>query len=67
MPTIVAKCLEVVRDRDLEFIASYLGANGTMSATEEQRWMLIEGLAKLYPNEFIKAVGEFLYDCVEVA
>lgn len=67
MASIVEKCLEVVRGRELEFISSHLGASGTMSATEEQLWMLIEGLAKLYPQEFIEAVGVFLHDYVEVA
>lgn len=67
MASIVEKCLEVVKGRELEFIASHLGASGTMSATQEQLWMLIESLAKLYPNEFIQAVGLYLHDWVEVA
>ena len=67
MASIVDKCLEVVRGRELEFIASHLGANGTISATAEELWMLIEGLAKLYPQQFIEAVGVFLHDYVEVA
>ena len=67
MASIVEKCLEVVKGREIGFLACYLGANGTMSPTEEQLWMLIESFANSYPQEFIEAVGVFLHDFVEVA
>lgn len=67
MASIVEKCLAVIDGSEKEFITSLLGINGTWAPCCSDLDMLIASFAKCYPQEFIKAVGAYLYDSVEVA
>ena len=67
MPDIAEKCLKVVDGLEHEFICSLLRVNGTISPDCSDLDMLIDGFAKTYPEDFVKAVGAFLHDDVEVA
>ena len=67
MLSIVEKCLAVIDGSEKEFLASLLSINGTWAPCCSDLDMLIDGFAKNYPQEFIKAVGAYLYDSVEVA
>lgn len=65
MDSIFKNCLQIVRGNEKEFVMTFLGIEGSMSATLSDLDALIDGLATAHPQLFIKAVGTFLYNYEE--
>lgn len=66
MTSIVEKCKGVVVGAETEFIANCVGAEIPVGHVNECV-MLTEAFAQAFPADFVRAVGAFLHDAVEVA
>lgn len=66
MTSIVEKCKDVVVGAETEFIANCVGAE-IPEGHGNECVMLTEAFAQAFPADFVRAVGAFLHDCVEVA
>lgn len=65
MKSIVDKCREIVNGSETEFIGSVVGAE-VPSGRADDCVLLAEAFAQAFPDSFVRAVGAYLHDCVEV-
>ena len=68
MASIVEKCREVVKEREGEFLTMLVGNPAVyMIPTSAMTSVIVDSFAASEPQAFVEAVGQYLFENVEVA
>ena len=62
----VARCMNIIDGSEADFIASFLGCTIPDGREDDCKLMAL-AFAETFPQRFVKALGAYLHDVVEVA